>query len=146
MKIVELRSIEELLTSFDLMKEMYPSITLSEYRDELNQMINNNYSQLAVFDNEKIVGICGIWINTKLWSRKYMELDNIIVSSKSRSKGIGKMMFDYAKNIATTENCNLIVLDSYTDNFEAHRFFFNQGFVPRGFHFISILNESKMRS
>jgi hypothetical protein len=34
----------------------------------------------------------------------------------------------------------MIVLDAYTGNY-AQSFYYNQGFVPKGFHFLKILNE-----
>ncbi len=40
---------------------------------------------------------------------------------------------------AIAENCQMLALDAYTDNFPAHKFFMNVGFVPRGFHFIQKL-------
>jgi ribosomal protein S18 acetylase RimI-like enzyme len=37
----------------------------------------------------------GFWTGTKLWSGKYIEIDNFIVHPEHRSKGLGKMMTDY---------------------------------------------------
>ena len=47
--------------------------------------------------------------------------------------------------IAKNEGCSMLALDSYTSNFKAHKFFYNQGFAPKGFHFIKILDMSKVR-
>jgi hypothetical protein len=41
---------------------------------------------------------------------------------------------------AIDEKCTMLALDSYTTNFKAHKFFYNAGFEPKGFHFIRILN------
>lgn len=146
MEIIELHGKEEILSSFELIKEMYPSMTLDQYSKDIDAMLLNHYFQIAVVDDNQIIGVCGIWIGTKLWSGKYMELDNIVVTSKKRSNGAGKLLFEYAQKLADKECCNIMALDSYTDNFRAHRFFYNQAFIPRGFHFISILNKDKMRS
>ena len=43
------------------------------------------------------------------------------------------------------EQCTMLALDSYTTNFKAHKFFYGQGFAPRGFHFINILDKTKVR-
>jgi GNAT superfamily N-acetyltransferase len=87
------------------------------------------------------VGISGFWSGVKLWSGKYVEIDNFIVHPEHRSKGIGKMMTDYINDKATKAGCTMIVLDAFTGNFTAHRFYYNQGYNPRGFHFIKMLNE-----
>jgi ribosomal protein S18 acetylase RimI-like enzyme len=35
------------------------------------------------------------WVLDKIWSGKYIEIDNFIVHPEHRSKGLGKMMTDY---------------------------------------------------
>jgi ribosomal protein S18 acetylase RimI-like enzyme len=71
-----------------------------------------------------------------------LEIDNFIVHPEHRMKGIGKMMTDYIEIIGKETGCTMIVLDAFTGNFTAHRFYFNQGYVPKGFHFLKILNEN----
>jgi hypothetical protein len=51
------------------------------------------------------------------------------------------MMTDYIDIKAKEEKCSMIVLDAYTENFTAHRFYYNQGYVPRGFHFLKIIDK-----
>jgi ribosomal protein S18 acetylase RimI-like enzyme len=58
-------------------------------------MVPHNYKQLAVFENEICIAVTGFWTGTKLWSGKYIEIDNFIVHPEHRSKGLGKMMTDY---------------------------------------------------
>lgn len=146
MIIRELTSKEEMLQHLDVLQDLYPSLTLEEYSRDLDEMLpNNRYGQVAVFDGDKCIGLTGYWIGTKLWCGKYLEIDNLVVSKKYRSKGAGKFMFDYLSEKAKQENCVMMSLDSYTYNFKAHKFFYNEGFAPRGFHFINILQEDKIR-
>ncbi|MGB0915060.1 MAG: GNAT family N-acetyltransferase, partial [Crocinitomicaceae bacterium] len=105
----------------------------------------HNYGQVAVYEGENCLGLTGYWIGTKLWCGRYLELDNVVVSKKYRSKGAGKKLFDFMQKKAEEENCNMLALDSYSDNFKAHKFFYGQGFIPRGFHFINILNKLGIR-
>ena len=146
MIIRELTSKEEMLQHLDVLQDLYPSLTLEEYSRDLDEMLpNNRYGQVAVFDGDKCIGLTGYWIGTKLWCGKYLEIDNLVVSTKYRSKGAGKFMFDYLSEKAQQENCVMMSLDSYTYNFKAHKFFYNEGFAPRGFHFINILQEDNIR-
>ncbi len=145
MELKELISKEEMLQNFDLIREMYPSITLEEYSNELDIMLPHNYGQVAIYDGETCAGLTGYWIGSKLWCGKYMELDNVVVSSQYRSKGIGERLFKHMEQKAKDLGCTMLALDSYTDNFKAHKFFYAQSFVPRGFHFINILDKSKVR-
>jgi GNAT superfamily N-acetyltransferase len=142
----ELHSLEEMLKHIEVLNELYPSLTLEAYSNDLREMLpNNNYFQVAAFDGELCVGITGIWIGTKLWCGKYLEIDNLVVSEKYRSAGVGKLLFNRAEEIAKQNGCSMMALDSYTVNFQAHKFFYNEGFVPKGFHFIHVLDEAMLR-
>ena len=141
MEIKELTTVEEMLAQIETMQHLYPKLTLEKYQSYLEEMIPHNYKQVAVFEGNACVGLSGFWTGTKLWCGKYIELDNFIVSPNHRSKGIGKLITDYIDAKAEEIGCTNIVLDAYTTNFAAHRFYYNQGFGPKGFHFVKILNE-----
>ncbi|REG98960.1 GNAT family N-acetyltransferase [Flavobacterium aquicola] len=141
MRLSELTTVAEMLAQIETMKHLYPKMTLEKYEFHLKEMVPHNYKQVAVFDGEVCVGLSGFWTAVKLWTGKYIEIDNFIVHSDYRSKGIGKMMTDYIDTKAKAEGCNAVVLDAFTGNFIAHRFYYNQGFEPRGFHFVKMLNE-----
>lgn len=146
MTLRELNGLDEMLQTLDVLQELYPSLTPENYLADLKEMLpNNRYGQVAVFDGDTCVGISGFWIGTKLWCGKYLEIDNLVVSAKVRSKGVGKMIFDYLAEKAKQEECSMVSLDSYTSNFKAHKFFYNEGFAPKGFHFINILDAEKIR-
>lgn len=143
--IRELQGKDEMMEQISVLHAIYPSLTVEEYDRELDQMLQNNYGQVAVFDDQICIGISGFWIGTKLWCGKYLELDNIVVLEKYRSKGVGKLLFDFLHKKALENDCTMLSLDSYTHNFKAHKFFYNQGFSPKGFHFINILIPKKVR-
>ena len=145
MEIKELKNKSEMLQHFEMLTEVYPKLTFDDYSNELDEMIPHNYGQIAVYKNGECVGMTGYWIGTKLWCGKYLELDNVVVSEKHRNKGIGKVIFEFAEHKAKKEGCTMLALDSYTDNFKAHKFFYAEGFIPRGFHFINIIDKSKIR-
>jgi GNAT superfamily N-acetyltransferase len=141
----ELVDKQEMINNISVLQVLYPSLTLAEYDVELDQMLPHNYGQVGVFDGENCLGISGFWIGTKLWCGKYLELDNIVVVEKYRSQGIGKLIFDFLHKKAIEHDCTMLSLDSYTSNFKAHKFFYNEGFSPKGFHFINILQSKKVR-
>jgi GNAT superfamily N-acetyltransferase len=145
MLVRELVDKTEMLAQLSVLNELYPNLTLDEYSVELDEMLPHRYGQVAVFDEDECIAISGFWIGNKLWVGKYLELDNIIVREKYRSQGVGKLMFDFLEKKAKEQQCNMLSLDSYTNNFSAHKFFYNEGFAPRGFHFIKLLNKDAVR-
>ncbi|MFM6945582.1 MAG: GNAT family N-acetyltransferase [Flavobacteriales bacterium] len=134
-----------MLANLPVLQELYPSLTAEQYSQELELMLPHNYGQLVVFDGSICVAVCGFWIGNKLWIGKYLELDNIVVAEAYRSRGVGELIFKYLEQKAQEEGCNMLALDSYTTNFKAHKFFYNQGFSPKGFHFIKLLNKNAVR-
>ena len=146
MIIKELKTKEEMLGIFPVLQELYPSLTCEQYEKELDLMLPNNaYGQVAAFDGETCAGVTGFWIGNKLWCGKYLEIDNFVVAKAFRSQGIGKAIIDYLKQKAVEENCSMVALDSYTTNFKAHKLFYNEGFGPKGFHFIHVLRDDALR-
>lgn len=141
MKTIEFTTIEQMLAQFELMKHLYPNFTLEKYTAFLQEMLPHNYTQIAVFDGDECIGLTGLWYGIKLWCGKYLEVDNFIVHPNHRSKGIGKLLTDFVNQKALDLGCTMIVLDAFTGNFTAHRFYYNQGYEPRGFHFIKMINE-----
>ncbi|MFC0780108.1 GNAT family N-acetyltransferase [Flavobacterium sp. HJSW_4] len=142
--IRELTTIEDMEAQINTIRFLYPNISLEKYRLFLSEMLPHNYIQIAVFEDEICLGLTGCWSATKLWTGKYLEIDNFVVNPEYRSKGIGKMLTDYVEKKAIELNCSSIVLDAFTGNFGAHRFYYNQGYAPKGFHFVKILDENKM--
>ena len=142
LKVKELHDIQEMLSHFDVIQFLYPNITIEKYESHLREMIPHNYAQLAVFDEEICVGLTGFWTGTKLWSGKYIEIDNFIVHPDHRQKGVGKVMTNYLNQKAKELGCTMIVLDAFTGNFKAHRFYYNQGYSPKGFHFVKMIDKS----
>ena len=126
----------------EMILHLYETMSLEKYKNYLQEMVANNYKQLAIFENDICVAMTGFWTGTKLWTGKYIEIDNFIVHPDHRMKGLGKIMTDYLAEKAKDLGCTCIVLDAFTGNFKAHRFYYNQGYSPKGFHFIKTINEN----
>lgn len=142
MEIRELKTIDDMLPHLPVVKELYPNLDADNYKTMLEKMILANYAQVGVFLNDQCIAISGYWLGTKLWCGAYLELDNVIVCEAARGTGAGKLIQQYLEQKAKTLSCNLMALDAYTNNFKAHRFYYNQGYAPKGFHFVKILDEN----
>lgn len=138
-EIKTIDTIEEMLPQYQLICQLSPDISFDEYANMLKDMVKLNYKQAVYFLNQKPIGICGFWINTKIYSGKYIELDNVVVDQDFRSKNIGKLLCDYVLEIANQQNCKTAMLDAYLENTKAHTFYEKLGFIKKGFHFIKPL-------
>jgi GNAT superfamily N-acetyltransferase len=138
-RFTELETLDEMLGQYELVIQLSPQITHEKYRLMLEDMLEHGYRMLAIYDGEKCVGISGFWISTKLYSGKYVELDNVVIDKDYRSKGVGKLLCDRVIEEGKKAGCETAMLDAYAENMSAHRFYFREGFIIRGFHFLKKL-------
>lgn len=140
MKIVNCTTAKAILENFPIIKQLYDSsFTLEKYESLIKEMVPNGYKQIAIYQDEKLVAVSGYWINTKLYTGKYLEIDNFVVDENHHGKGFGKSLIEEIEQIAKNNNANAIVLDAFSTNFSAHKFYYNQGYVPKGFHFVKFI-------
>ncbi|MFY7937624.1 MAG: GNAT family N-acetyltransferase [Flavobacterium sp.] len=141
MKIRILTQKAEMLAHLDIVQQLYPDLTIEKYGTLLDEMLKANYQQVIVTKNNKTIALTGVWIGTKLWSGKYIEIDSFVVHEDFRGQKIGDILIEEVHKIAEKEGANQICLDAFTTNFSAGKFYINHGFQPKGFHFVKILNQ-----
>ena len=137
--IIEVTNIKEMESFFHLIKQLNPDLFKQKYKSMLQDMILSGYKMVAAYHDKKCIGISGYWIATKIYSGKYLEIDNLVVDENYRSKGIGKKLCAFILKIAKKSGCETVMLDAYAENSPAHRFYYREGFFVRGFHFIKKL-------
>lgn len=125
--------------SLPLINELNPELKEGDYRKMLPEMIAHNYRQVGVYDQDKLIAVSGYWIGTKLYCGKYLEIDNFVVKSEYRSQRVGSLLVEWLQEEAKRRGCRVLLLDAYVENFQAHKFYYAQGFVARGFHYLKWL-------
>jgi GNAT superfamily N-acetyltransferase len=135
----ELATIAEMKITFELMKELGHDYDLATYMHYLEDMIPKGYKQMIILEENKCIGVAGFWLSTKLFCGPYVELDNVVVAASHRSKGIGHLLCVAVEEKAKESGCKIAVLDAYVYNERAHQFYFREGYIIRGFHFLKKL-------
>lgn len=139
-KLAEIRGLEQMLAQHRLILQLNAALDLPRYEELLRQMLPNGYRMVGAFDDAGIcTGLSGFWINTKLYSGKYLEVDNFVVDNAYRSQGLGKLLLSWMLQEAQRHGCNAVVLDAYATNSAAHRLYFREGFYIKGYHFYKSL-------
>lgn len=95
-----------------------------------------NYQLWGAIREGKLVGVAGVWLGTKVWCGNYLEIDNFVIHPDYRSKGIGSLLLERLENVGLQNDCNVLVIDSYTNNHASHRLYHKLGFEIWSFHFI----------
>lgn len=135
LRLEVLTEYEPMLARYPLLKQLNPTLTLERYAALLQLILKQGgYFQLACFQGDACVGLTGVWISTKVWCGKFIEVDNFVVDENHRGKGIGKLLLEWVEKKGRSEGCESMHLDSYIVNEKANRFYFANGFTAKGYH------------
>ncbi|MDN3596777.1 GNAT family N-acetyltransferase [Zunongwangia endophytica] len=116
----------------DLAKDPIPAEVLKE---RFEQMLKQNYQCFGIFMDSKIIGVFGLWEMTRHYAGKIYEVDHIVIAEAHRGQGIGEKLFSFIDDLAKKNNAATVELNTYVENFKSHKFYMNQGYVIRGYHF-----------
>lgn len=136
-KILADTEIEMVIPLVDKLNEKkVPLITLKE---RFAEMIDQNYECAVIMDKDKIVGVSGLWFCTRHYIGKSVELDHVYIEEDYRNMGIGNQFMKWIQEYVFKKGCNSIELNTYVQNFPSHKFYYNQGYNARGYHFQKII-------
>jgi GNAT superfamily N-acetyltransferase len=110
------------------------TVSLDILKKRLENMLENGYQCLGVYDNNKIIGICGIWVLQKFYVGKHIEPDNVFILPEYRSSGIGQQMIDWVFSYAREIGCDASEVNCYLKNERGLQFWKNQGYDAIGYH------------
>lgn len=142
MAIIRKGKKEDIFQVFELVRE------LAKYEQELDQVVNtpqkmekDAFGDMPVFefivaeDYGKIVGTSIYYFRYSTWKGKRLYLEDIVVTEKSRGKGIGKMLFDQTIENGKNAGCTGMmwqVLDWNTPAIEFYKKYntdFDKGWI-----------------
>ncbi|MEM7185247.1 MAG: GNAT family N-acetyltransferase [Bacteroidota bacterium] len=115
------------------------SISEETLKERALEMAQQNYECLGIYDDDRLIGICGMWFQTRHYSGKSCEIDHVVLDTAYRGQGIGNKMMTFIYDYVAGKQCNWVELNTYVDNYPSHKFYNNQDFIARGYHFIKPL-------
>ncbi|AXG69952.1 acetyltransferase (GNAT) family protein [Kordia sp. SMS9] len=104
--------------------------------ERFDEMLSQNYEAFAIYDHDQLIGCFGLWYMTRHYCGKSFEPDHVYIEEAYRSKGIGADLFQWIEAYGKQKGVTAIELNTYVENFPSHKFYYNQGFVARGYHFL----------
>ncbi|MBU2787885.1 GNAT family N-acetyltransferase [Acidithiobacillus sp. VAN18-1] len=136
MLTIRMLTTEELSIVLPLVGILNPNVPPANLAQRLHEMENQGYQCAAAFIRDACVGVAGIWVGTRLWCGRYVDVDNVIVAEGYRDQGIGGQLLHWVEEHARQLGCEVAVLDSYVSNKQSHKFYFRKGYHIVGFHFV----------
>lgn len=135
MKIVLIES-KDIFIIIPLLNELNPNISPEILRARLSEMIDQGYQCVGVFrEDNKLIGICGLWIVTKYYVGKHIEPDNMIFLPEYRNKGLGNRLMAWIYAFGKAQGCIASELNCYLANTNAHKFWKKEGYNAIAYHY-----------
>lgn len=126
------------LAAVGLLVHLNPDCPTDVLRNRFETILaeHPHYRAFGAFADDRMVGLAGVWIATKVWCGRYLEIDNLVVHPLQRGRGVATALLRHLEDLARAEQCNLVTLDSYTSNYASHRLYHRLGFEIWGYHFV----------
>ena len=104
-----------------------------------NDMFTQNYECIGVFKGDMLIGLCGLWFQTRHYAGKSCEPDHVYIQPEYQGLGLGNKMFDYVEKYCKEKGCESLELNTYVQNTSSHKFYYNLGYKILGYHFFKDL-------
>ena len=133
-KILSKKNINEIVFLVDKLNEnKIPENILTERQKE---MFSQNYECIGVFNKSELIGVVGLWFQTRLYSGRSCELDHVYLLPEHRRFGVGSKLISFIEKHVCNKGFECLELNTYSQNTLSHKFYYNNGFKILGFHFI----------
>ena len=127
---------ENILSIMPLLIQVNKKTPIEVLEKRLKEMVSQNYKCLGIYDGEKLIGICGLWFMTRHYCGRSMEPDHVMIDPAYQNKGIGKQLFEWLFKYADENGIEATELNTYVNNHGSHKFYFNLGYIIKGYHFV----------
>jgi GNAT superfamily N-acetyltransferase len=112
-----------------LTQQLGYSMTAEETQQSINVILKHNDHDVFVAQFEKqVVGWIGLFYSIQLESPPFCEIRGLVVDENFRSKGIGKMLIEKAKQWAKEKKCIRLRLRCNVIRTKTHLFYEHLGF------------------
>lgn len=136
-KIIDAEDIEKVVPL--VFKLNNSRISVDVLKQRFLEMTNQNYECACIFEDDKIIGVTGLWYCTRHYAGKSVEVDHVYIDDGYRGKNLGKQFFKWIYEYTKAKGCETIELNTYVQNYPSHKFYYNEGFEILGYHFLKKL-------
>ena len=127
MQIREL-NLTELDIAFELISQLYPTLSYDEYEDLIYQMQDKKYKIFGLFEKESLLCYAGVSVDTTLIHKRHLYIHDLVTTSSRRFQGLSKEMLIYLRDYAKMLQCESLITTTAQTQFDAHQLYINNGF------------------
>ena len=135
---------QALHAAFPIMKELRPHLEdPAGFALQIRHQREQGYRLLAARRDQTIVGLAGYRLQDNLLYGRFVYVDDLVVSHTVQRSHIGGRLLAAVREQAIHLQCAHLVLDTGLHMALAQRFYFRQGLLARGMHFVEPLSRQR---
>lgn len=141
-RIFEVASDDDIDRCFPVMVQLRPDLERREFVARVRRMAREGYRLAALEDRGLVCAVAGFRVCDLLARGRNLYVDDLVTDEGQRSSGYGASLFRWLRDLARSEGCARLDLDSGVQRTGAHRFYFREGMHIASYHFILDLRAS----
>jgi GNAT superfamily N-acetyltransferase len=134
--ILQPRSDAEILATYEVMRQLRPHLGREEYVSLIRRLMEQErYNLVALVEGDGVRAVAGYRYMEMLYCGRFLYVDDLITDEAARSRGFGRQLLSWLKDLARSQGCSELQLDSATRRAAAHRFYEREGMEKTCYHF-----------
>ena len=115
-------------------RQLRPSLPV-DYSGRLREVFANGGRMIVVVEGDTVC-VVALWrVIENTYEGRRLYVDDLVSDESRRSRGVGKMMFEWLEGEAKRLDCEVLALDSGVQRQGAHHFYFREGMHITSFCF-----------
>lgn len=131
---------DEIASCFDVMAELRPQLARESFVDLIRSMQADGFRLACIHTDARVVAVAGYRISTNLFLGRNLYVDDLVTADAERSKGHGRVLLAWLRDIAIKNGCRALHLDSGVQRKRAHEFYLREGLELSSYHFSARLD------
>jgi GNAT superfamily N-acetyltransferase len=125
----------EIADCYQVMAELRPHVPRERFLPLVKSMHAQGYRLACIREAGRVVAVAGYRLSTNLFYGRNLYVDDLVTADSERSKGHGKALLDWLKQLARDQGCDAFHLDSGVQRKRAHQFYLREGLELSSYHF-----------
>ena len=130
----------EIVACYEVMAELRPHIAREQFLPLIRSMQKDGFRLACIKADGRVVAVAGYRFSTNLVYGHNLYVDDLVTAESERSKGYGRELLTWLRNIAVEKGCKAFHLDSGVQRKRAHEFYLREGLELSSYHFNARLN------
>ena len=136
MSVVEpVETDEAILACYEVMAQLRPHVARGNFLATVRAMQADGLRLACIRESGRVIAVAGYRISTNLFCGKHLYVDDLVTDEAERSKGHGKALLGWLRQLAVEHDCDVFHLDSGTQRKRAHDFYEREGMELASYHF-----------